>query len=65
MGRNNQSLSEQLEKCNRRLEGHLSNSNSNAERFFRLLQRQAMLESSIGESRRSSGGSSNRGKNRK
>jgi hypothetical protein len=47
MGKIQIPLNEQIEKCKKRIEGHTSNSNSNPERFFRLIQRLANLESQL------------------
>jgi len=61
-GKNKKPLIEQLQTCQRRLEGHLKNKNSNPERFYRLLVRQAQLEQEIGFSRRSSSSRKRRSK---
>ena len=44
MGKQNIPLNKQIETCQRRIEGHLNNPNSNPERFFRLLMRLSELE---------------------
>lgn len=61
-GRNTKTLHEQLQKCQARLDGHgykqdskgnytdvKRNENSNPERYFRLLMREAELESQVFE----------------
>lgn len=65
-GRNKKTLHEQLVICQRRLDGHCykqdskgndtdvkRNDNSNPDRYFRLLMRQANLESQIFDTERS------------
>ena len=54
-GKNKKTLHEQLEICERRLQGHLTNNNSNSERYFRLLMREAELRDEISKAGRKRG----------
>jgi len=47
MGKNKIPLDKQIDTCNRRIQGHLNNPNSNPERLFRLLERLAKLENLV------------------
>jgi hypothetical protein len=42
-----ESLQKQLSKCRNRIEGHLNSDNSNMERFFRLIRREAELSNEL------------------
>jgi len=62
-GKNKQSLLEQLETCRRRLAGHCREENSNKDRFFRLMMREAKLYSEYMATKRKRN-RSNRGSSR-